>query len=175
MSSISGFEIREASYEDIPAIQEITREAFEKYVELAGIGNHIEALDETHDSIMADIDRKHVFVAFLDGTPVGSVRVEILENNTAYLSRFGVRLDYQNSGIGKALMRVVDKVMSEAGIKKIVLHTASKVTSLVRFYSARGFYIDSTTKDRGYIRAMLVKDYGQEQPVFVQNKRRSSN
>ena len=39
-----------------------------------------------------------------------------------------------------------------------MLHTASKATSLVRFYFNSGFYIVSTTKDKGYIRALLIKD-----------------
>ena len=33
------FEVREASYEDIPDILSITKEAFLKYTELAGIEN----------------------------------------------------------------------------------------------------------------------------------------
>ena len=32
-------------------------------------------------------------------------------------------------------------------------------SNLIRFYYGRGYYIDSTTKDRGYIRALLCKDY----------------
>jgi len=30
---------------------------------------------------------------------------------------------------------------------------------LIRFYYGRGFYIESTTNDRGYIRALMVKEY----------------
>ena len=133
------FEIRHATIEDIPAIQEITKEAFIKYMELADLTGKIAALEETHEDIKKDIETKEVFVAFLDGTPVGSVRVEVSQNKTAYLSRFGVRLDYQNNGVGKALMNVVDMAMKEMGVKQMCLHTASK--------------------DRGYIRALLCKDY----------------
>ncbi len=153
-----GFQIRQAVPEDIPFILEVTREAFEKYVEMAGIEN-TEALNETEDDILDDIENKYVFVAFIDGIPVGSVRVDVKNDKTAYLSRFGVRLAFQSNGIGKALMNVVDRTMLDAGVQKLILHTASTVTSLVRFYYARGFYIDSTTKDRGYVRALLVKDY----------------
>ena len=56
-------------------------------------------------------------------------------------------------------MNLVDIKMREMGVKRIMLHTGAKVGSLVRFYYGRGFYIDSTTKDRGYIRALLCKDY----------------
>lgn len=159
MITDKGFQIRQAKPEDIPFIYEVTKEAFEKYVEMAGIQGKVAALTETEDDILYDIQHKYVFVAFLDSIPVGSLRVEIRKDHTAYLSRFGVRKAFQNSGIGKALMNVVDRTLRDEGIQTLSLHTASTVTSLVRFYYARGFYIDSTSKDRGYVRALLIKDY----------------
>ena len=153
-------QIRLATYEDIPAIMTITREAFTKYGEMANCDcNKLEALRETEDDIRRDIDNKIVLVAFQDGIPLGSVRVEVFPDNTAYLSRFGVRLNSQNNGIGKNIINLVDRIMRSRGIKRLSLHTGSKVTSLIRFYYGRGFYIESTDNDRGYVRALLVKEY----------------
>lgn len=153
------FQVRVATYEDIPDIMSITREAFIKYRELAGVEN-TPALDETYRDIENDLGSKIVLIAFSNGDPVGSVRLEIdKENKTAYLSRFGVKITSQNNGIGKSIMNIVDKIMIDQGVKKLSLHTASKITSLIRFYYGRGFYIDSTDKSKGYIRALLVKDY----------------
>lgn len=152
------FEVREATYDDIPDILTITKEAFVKYAELAGIET-TPALFETYDDVKKDIDNKIVLIAFSDGTPVGSVRVEIFDDNTAYLSRFGVKVTSQNNGIGKSIMNLVDRIMKKRGIEKISLHTGAKITSLIRFYYGRGFYIDSTDKSKGYIRALLIKDY----------------
>lgn len=153
-----GFEVRYATYDDIEAIAQITSEAFVKYADMIGMKS-VAALCETHEDIKKDIDENIVFVAFSDGVPVGSVRVRINDDNTAYLYRFGVRLQVQNNGIGKSLINLVDIKMKEMGVKQISLHTGSKVASLVKFYYGRGFYIDSTTKDRGYVRALLVKEY----------------
>ncbi|WHH58401.1 GNAT family N-acetyltransferase [Petroclostridium sp. X23] len=153
------FEVRKATVEDIPEIQKITKEAFVKYMELAGVTERVAALNETYEDIKKDIETKEVFVAYIDGIPVGSARVEISPDKTAYFSRFGVRLDYQNNGVGKAIMNVVDMAMKELEVKKLHLHTASKAFSLIRFYYGRGFYIESTTTDRGYIRALLCKEY----------------
>ena len=152
------FEVRLATYDDIPSILDITHEAFVKYAELAGL-NHIAALDETYEDVKKDIDTKIVLIAFSDNVPVGSVRVEIFDDNTAYLSRFGVKVTSQNNGIGKSIMNLVDRIMIKKGVKEIALDTGSKITSLVRFYYGRGFYIDSTDKSRGYVRAHLVKEY----------------
>lgn len=153
------FQVRTANFDDISDIMSITREAFIKYRELAGV-EHTAALDETYEDIEEDLKNKVVLIAFSDGDPVGSVRLEIdNENHTAYLSRFGVKISSQNNGIGKSIMNIVDKIMVDRGVKKLSLHTASKITSLVRFYYGRGFYIDSTDKSKGYVRALLVKDY----------------
>ena len=153
------FLIRKANNDDAEAIQIITREAFKKYMEDAGLKGSMEALDESLEDIKEDIASKEVFVAFIDDTPVGAIRVKIFPDNTAYISRFGVSLQYHNIGIGKSLMNLVDKLMKSKGVKKVSLHTASQYKDLIRFYYGRGFYIDSTTKDRGYVRALLVKEY----------------
>jgi len=153
------FTIRKAVEEDAPAIKDIMQESFKKYMEDTGLKGSLEALQESVDDILRDIKTKEVFVAIVDDIAVGSVRVELFPDNTAYLSRFGVKPDYHNIGIGKALMSIVDKLLISKGIKRVYLHTASNYSALVRFYYARGFYIDSTTKDRGYVRALMVKEY----------------
>ena len=154
----SGFEIRNASEKDVDQILEITGSAFEKYKELAKTQYKLPALNETRETILDDIKNKIVLVAYINGKVVGSVRVAV-NGETAYLSRFGVNPEFQNLGIGKALMNLVDINMRVMGVKQLQLHTAAKVKSLVVFYYGRGFYIDSTTKERDYIRALLCKDY----------------
>lgn len=153
------FIIRKAIEEDAPAIKEIMQESFKKYMEDTGLTGSLDALKETCEDIAGDIRAKEVYIAVIDGVAVGSVRVELRPDNTAYLTRFGVRPRYNNIGIGKALINLVDKLMIAKGIKSVSLHTAAKYRDLVRFYYGRGFYIDSTSKDRGYVRALMVKEY----------------
>lgn len=156
------FEVRLATYDDIPDILNITREAFIKYKALSGVEN-LQALTETYADVKHDIDTKVVLIALSDGAPVGSVRVEVFDDHTAYLSRFGVKVTSQNNGIGKSIMNLVDRIMIKKGVTSISLHTGAKITSLIRFYYGRGFYIDSTDKSRGYVRALLIKDYASHQ------------
>lgn len=157
LQQAGGFIIREATEQDAKDIAEITRSAFVAYAQLAGLQT-VDALSETIDDIVADIKSKIVLVAYLDDKVVGSVRVSV-NDTEGYLSRYGVSTEYQNLGIGKALINMVDVKMRQLGIKRLQLHTGSKITPLIRFYYGRGFYIDSTSKDKGYIRALLVKDY----------------
>jgi len=151
--------IRKAIPEDAEGIWEVLQESFKKYADDVGLNYTIPALMETTEDIRTAIKTKDVIVALLNGTPVGTLRLETNSDKTVYLTRFGVRLQYHNVGIGQTLMSVVDNQMISKGIKRIYLHTASKNSDLVRFYYGRGFYVLSTGDDRGYIRALMVKDY----------------
>lgn len=151
------FEVRRANLSDVDSIAEITADAFLKYIKLAGIED-TPALHETKEQIIKDIETKMVYVAYIKNQVVGSVRIEILDEDTAYLSRFGVSMKYQNLGIGKSMMNALDIDLAEMNIKEVILHTASKATSLVRFYYNRGFYVDEVSKDKGYIRLLMKKD-----------------
>jgi ribosomal protein S18 acetylase RimI-like enzyme len=153
------FIIRKAVAGDAPAIQSIMLESFKKYMQDTGLTGTMEALQESLGDIQKDIEAKEVYIAVIDDIAVGTIRVQTFPDNTAYISRFGVRLQYHNIGIGKSLMNLMDKMLMARGIEKVSLHTASKYRDLVRFYYGRGFYIDSTTKDRGYVRALMVKEY----------------
>lgn len=153
------FEVRRATYDDIPEIQNIILETFNKYMELGNLTEKVDALKESYDDIKKDIDTKMVYVAYVDDLIVGTARVEIFNDKTAYFSRFGVRLNYQNNGVGKAIMNVVDMVMKKNNIKRLYLHAASKIIPLIRFYYGRGFYIEEITTDKGYLRARLCKEY----------------
>ena len=158
-NSFYAFEVKSATEEDIPALNKIPHDAFLKSCEMAGLDYNIEALTETYDDIRHDIETKNVFVVRIDDEPVGAVRIELLPDNEAYLSRFAVASSNRNNGIGKILMKVVDKVMKENNVKILKLHTCSKVTALIRFYYGRGFYISDVEYSRGYARAELIKEY----------------
>lgn len=157
--SFYAFEVKAAEVEDIPAIHKITHDAFLKYCESAGLPYDIAALKETYEDIENDIKTKYVFVVRIDDEPVGAVRVELTGDSEAYLSRFAVAETNRNSGIGKILMRVVDKVMKQNNVKLLRLHTSAKVSALIRFYYGRGFYISDVEYSRGYPRAELIKEY----------------
>ncbi len=159
MDNLYAFEVKMATEDDIPAIHKITRHAFIKYCEDAGLDFDIAALNETYEDIRSDIKNKEVFIVRIDDEPVGAVRVELLPNNEAYLSRFAVDDSHRNSGIGKILMSVVNKIMRANNVKILRLHTCSKVTALIRFYYGRGFYISNVDYSRGYPRAELIKEY----------------
>ena len=151
-------EIRYAVYEDVQSITEITREAFTEYKKRSG-AERLDALEETTEDIRNDINTKLVFIALSDGCPAGSVRVELKDNGTAYLTRFGVKKDKRYNGIGRKIIDYVDEIMKEKNVKHIYLYTGADMTFLMRFYADKGFHVESIDFSRGYARAKLVKDY----------------
>lgn len=153
------FVIRKATLNDNKAVKEVMDDSFSLYKSRIIPEGELDALNETEEDITDDILTKEVFIALIDDVPVGSIRVKIGADKTAQISRFGVKQAYHNIGIGKALMNLVDKYLQSKQIQSVQLYTASKYGDLMRFYYGRGFYVHSTTTDRGYIRALMYKDY----------------
>lgn len=149
--------IRVAHPEDADAIHRITHAAFEKYQHDLGTDGPVAALRETREDVLRDMAQKMVLIGFVNDEPVGSIRFEVFED-MAYISRFGVLPTVQKSGIGGMLIDKVEEYCREMAIKAIALHTSSRMYGLVRFYYGHGYFIHSTTTDRGYIRALLVHE-----------------
>ncbi len=154
-----GVVVRKAIVDDVYEILILARDSFKMYSDNAGITELVVPLNESYEEVKSDVGTKQVFVALLNGKIIGSLRVEVKDNNTAYLSKFGISALYQNKGVGKILMKAVDDSMEILGIECLYLHTASRMFSLIKFYYEGGFHIESTTKNRGYIRALLCKEY----------------
>lgn len=150
--------IRKAEYKDIADIISITSQAFINYQKQCG-ASRLDALEETIDDVRYDIENKLVFTAVCDNEIIGCVRVELFDDNSAYLTRFAVKTDVQNKGIGRLLINAVDEAMRDSGIKFLRLHTGYEIASLVNFYKSLGFEVQSTENSRGYVRALLSKKY----------------
>lgn len=153
------FIIKKAKPEDSEAIVKILREAFAKYKKDAGISVNPAALTETVRDVKRDIENIDVFIAYIDNVPVGTIRVRLMADKTAQITRFAVKSQYSKNGVGKALISTAEKFLLNKRVRRVYLYTASKYSSLVCFYYSRGFHIDSTTKDKGYTRALMIKDY----------------
>lgn len=156
---VYSFVVRKAKKDDADAIFNILQEAFNKYMKDTNLHGTMEALKESVEQIKCEIKKQQVFIACINDEPVGTIRYEIDENNQAHISRFGVRLHYHNVGVGKSLLNLIDSEISQQNVNKAYLFCASYYTDLIKFYYGRGFYIESTSNDKGYIRAKLIKEY----------------
>ncbi len=160
--------IRKATAADIPTILDITQEAFHKYAFDAGIQQQtmIHALHETEEDIAEQLQSKTILLGEFDGQVLGSIRFEMFPSGVTYFSRLGVKLVAQSYGMGSALVNAVVDFSAEQGQRAVALHTNAKMYSLVRFYYGKGFYVHSTSIDRGYVRALLVREIDGLDTIF---------
>jgi len=162
--------LTKAAQRDAEEILSITKEAFNLYANEVRRRESIDALFETLDDVISDIKNKHVYVAKIDGEVVGCVRFAPMEGGIAYLSRFAMRAEAQNLGIGSLLLERVRQECAALGLKAITLHTASKMRSTVAFYLKNGYYIHSISRDRDYIRAFMVNELCEMDEMFDYEK-----
>ncbi|HEY8390754.1 MAG TPA: GNAT family N-acetyltransferase [Clostridia bacterium] len=157
-------EIKKAQIDDAEWILNLTHKAFLVYQQaLNPASNYISpALLETLDDVKNDITNNHVYVAYLDGHPVGSIRFKALSDKLAYIYRFGVDPELNNNGVGSELINKVIDECTKTGYKAIALHTNSKYYKLAKYYYGREFYVHSTDFSKGYIRALFIKDLNGE-------------
>ena len=150
--------IRPASDSDAPEIKHIVHLDFAEYSSLLGLPTQPKALSETEEDIIRDIHGKRVLIGFVNMTKaVGSVRYDI-QDGIAYISRFAILPNWQQSGMGRALIAQVEEECRLQGVKAICLHTGTKLLAQARFYYANGFYVHSTREDKGYIRGLFIKE-----------------
>ncbi len=151
-------EFRKAHEKDIDDILKVVKKSFIEYAKAIIKEDKVEALKETREDILKDLKKKHVYICKVDGDTVGTVRFEILPEGIAYLSRLAVDPDIQNLGIGGLLLEKVRRECIDMDLNAILLFTASKMRSSVAFYLKNGYYIHNITKNRSYIRALLVNE-----------------
>jgi len=150
-------QIREAKLSDIESISSLLHIAFADYYNVLGI--KIKTANETYDEIKKDIEEKNVYVATANMQKVvGTIRFST-EGDICYVSRFGVLPKWQSTGTGGILLTQAEIYSKENSLKAMALHTAAKLSKQVQYYYKQGFFIHSTTSERGYIRGLLIKEF----------------
>lgn len=153
--------VRPAQTEDAETIRDILQSSFGEYQALLKLSEPPAALLETVQDVEAAIASQAVFIGIYNRMkPVGTIRVRKLEGlPVAYVSRFAVLPNWQQSGAGSALMDAAVGWCKESGMQAVILHTAVKMIPLARFYHGCGFYVHSVEMaPAGYRRGLFVKE-----------------
>ena len=143
-------------------INNLTLKSFELYKNHLNSSVKVTALSEKVDDVINDIENHTVFVAVKHGNIIGSIRIEKLTDELAYIYRFAVSPEVSGSGVGSALLEYAIEECEELKVKAIALHTNTKYFKLARYYYGKDFFVHSTTFDRGYIRALFIKELSLE-------------
>jgi ribosomal protein S18 acetylase RimI-like enzyme len=110
---------------------------------------------KTLESIQEDFNTYEFYKMVADDRIVGALKIRMTENNVLWIGRLIVHPEFQNRGLGKALMRYMEqKSDSATGFE---LYTGSKSTRNIRFYESLGFSISGKCTEPGHSDIVMVK------------------
>ena len=78
-------------------------------------------------------------VAYVDDVAVGCGAVRRLDEATAELKRMYVAPSARGQGIGRALVKALEREARLLGVTKIVLETGTRLTPAIKLYEAMGY------------------------------------
>jgi GNAT superfamily N-acetyltransferase len=127
--------IERAIEEDLPEILRLQRLAFKEEADFVGNPN-IKPMAQTLEDLKHEF-AKEIFLKFVeDGIILGSVRA-FEEKGTCYIERMVVHPSYWGKGIGKSLMREIERVFCDA--KRYELFTRIDHKRTRPFYQKLGY------------------------------------
>ena len=83
--------------------------------------------------------RGHLWVALIEGLPIGFAHIEVLEPETAHLKEIDVHPEHGRRGIGARLVTAVCDWATSAGHEAVTLTTFRDVRWNMPFYAKLGF------------------------------------
>ena len=137
---------------------EITKHAFKDYKSELSASIEVKALGETLEDVIYDIKNNDVFIALENKKIIGGIRVKKLSDELAYIFRFAVDKEVSGKGVGSNLLAHAIEECIENGFNAIALHTNTRYFKLARYYYGKDFFVHSTNFDKGYIRAIFIKE-----------------
>ncbi|MBY6051938.1 GNAT family N-acetyltransferase [Cytobacillus firmus] len=126
--------IIEAKIGDAVKILSIQKLAYRSEAELYGDFN-IEPLKQTVSDVEKAFEDYLILKYIEDGELVGSVRA-YQKDETCYIGKLMVHPDFQNKGIGKALMNEIER---QFNVERFELFTGSKSEKNISFYEKLGY------------------------------------
>ena len=106
----------------------------------------------------AALIREGVVYVLVDGDVVASVLVLKPGEDAVLLENVAVHPSYQGAGLGRELMRFVERFTRELGLRKVELYTNELMTENITFYKALGFWEIDRRLDDGYRRVFMSKE-----------------
>ena len=148
------FTIRLAALADAPAIRELTRAAYAKWVPVIGreplpMTFDYDALVLTHrfDLLFAD-DRLAALVETVD------------KGDHWLIENLAVHPDFQGRGFGKRMLAHAETQAAEANIVEMRLYTNKLFAENIRFYRSRDYQIDREEPYKGGVITHMSKVIG---------------
>ncbi|WP_265443098.1 GNAT family N-acetyltransferase [Acetivibrio straminisolvens] len=145
--------IKKATKEDLPDILNLQKKAFER-VAMEVNNFNISPMTQTLESITEEYEKRQFLKYILEGKIVGSVRAHLDDENVCHIGRLIVHPEFQNRGIGKALMKEIENIFKNCVMYEIFTGFNSKNTRAL--YKKLG-YVETGVKDIDGVSMVFLK------------------
>lgn len=142
---------RAARAADVPAIQEVVRQAYSGYI--PRLGKPPGPMLDDYDRLVGD---GHVRVVELSGKVVGVI-VLIPRPGHLLLDNVAVHPQAQGRGIGRLLLEEAERVARHHGYGTIRLYTNEAMTENVNLYGRMGYVETHRAEESGFRRIYMAK------------------
>lgn len=129
-------DIRQATLQDAERLVDVYRTAYRENREL---GFPAKAETATVEDIQEWLDDDCLYVAERDQQVIGAIRIEEKAAERLKISRLGVHDDWQDRGVGSALLDHVEQLARAEGYETVWLTTPEDHPSLPALYRDRGY------------------------------------
>jgi len=133
---MNNYNITKVNKDDLPAILNVQKKAFLEVVKKFHLKS-LPALEQSLESLTIDFTKGIILKVSIGNTIVGSVRAH-KNNETCHIERLVVLPEYQNQGIGKALMHEIETRHTN-GVSRFELFTGSRDSRNLQFYNHLGY------------------------------------
>jgi len=137
------FTITQANEDDLPAILDVQKKAFLAVVKTFHLKS-LPPLEQSLESLTDDFAKGMVLKLSIGNAIVGSVRA-YQKDETCHIERLVVLPEYQNRGIGKALMHEIETRYTNI-VKRYELFTGTRDSRNRHFYDQLGYKPFKTEK-----------------------------
>jgi ribosomal protein S18 acetylase RimI-like enzyme len=146
--------IKPADINDAPAILALQKMAFRSEAELYN-NYKLPPLLQSLESIKEDFAVYRFFKLLIENQIVGSLKVRLIDNNILWIGRLIIHPEFQNRGLGKALMQFIEQEYQQvAGFE---LFTGEKSIRNIHFYKGQGYSITGTYNEPENSDIVIVK------------------
>ncbi len=148
------YEIKNAEYENLDKCLDTLHKAFKNSERQFGYTKETYPSSGAYitlEELIAAKDKGvHMYAAFDKDTVAGYVQLEKVKDGVYAFRRFAVLPEYQNLGIGRALIAHCRKKAVSYGGRKLTLLMIYQNTALLAFYESNGFRLVRTGHDDAY-------------------------
>ena len=144
-------EVTPAVEADVPAIEQLVRDAYEPYVER--IGRKPGPLLDDYSAIVAD---GRALVARRGGVIVGLLILSVHADHVL-VENVAVAASDRGAGLGSRLLAIADERARAAGVGEVRLYTHVTMVENLAYYPRRGFVETGRRTDNGFERVFFSR------------------